>query len=54
MTGRREFFMSKKGLLAAIGALLIGYIIGLPYLTAYEMKAAAKNRDGEALQRFLI
>lgn len=45
--------MSKKGLLAAIGALLIGYIIGLPYLTAYEMKVAAKNRDGEALSEYI-
>ena len=30
-------------------AIIVGYIFATPYLTVYQMKAAAENNDGEAL-----
>jgi len=41
--------MSKAKWLAAVAVLVAAYIIAAPYITVYQMKAAAENRDGEAL-----
>ncbi|WP_458525600.1 DUF2939 domain-containing protein [Onishia taeanensis] len=39
----------KKGLIGLTLALAAGYAIGSPYLTSYQIKTAANERDGEAL-----
>jgi hypothetical protein len=42
--------MSKGKLLAVVVAVLATfYVIGAPYITVYQMRAAAENHDGEAL-----
>ena len=33
--------------------LVLGYLFATPYITAYQMKVAAENHDGEALSEFV-
>ena len=33
--------------------LVLGYLFATPYITAYQMKVAAENQDGEALSEFV-
>ena len=46
--------MSKGKLVAGIAAgLFVTYVAAAPYLTVYQMKSAADNRDGEALSEHI-
>ncbi|MBB3184404.1 hypothetical protein FHR95_001965 [Halomonas fontilapidosi] len=44
----------KKGLIAGIAVFLAsGYAIASPYITCYQIKSAAEDKDGEALSRHI-
>jgi hypothetical protein len=45
--------MSKSKLLFGILVIIGGYIVATPYITIYQMKAAAERQDGEALSEFI-
>jgi hypothetical protein len=45
--------MKKSELFAVVGVLFAIYVVGAPYLTVYQMRSAAENRDGEALSEHI-
>lgn len=43
----------KKLILGIVATFVIGYVFASPYITAYMIKTAAQNQDGEALSEYI-
>lgn len=45
--------MSRGPIVAGVGVLCASYVVAAPYITVYQMKAAAERHDGEALSEHI-